>query len=219
MVEREERKNINISYKERFQFVFSVNGNIICQRYFKINGFNKESIYSLDLKHTLDEAVDMIKDDLKDKSITYTYYTTPDTRVKLTGFKGSKNPETYLEVGPSTVKDDPNDPMLKPYEVTFKFDFMVDDRTVYSRIWDGSQYPKYVRNGVDITNSDSAYKNRNPEELGFNLMMIRRMTLGKEDLVYKIIQSICDVCSYKYSNEYEYQQTLEYGSKTYSTKL
>lgn len=218
MVERE-KKNANISYKERFQFVLSVNDNIICQRYFKINGFNKESICSLDLKDTLDEAVDMIKDDLKDKSITYTYYTTPATRVKLTGFNGSGNPVTYLEVEPSMGEEDSNDPMLEPYEVTFKFDFMVDDRVVYSRIWDGSQYPKYVRNGVDITNSDAAYRDKDPEELGFNLMMIRRMTLGKEDLVYKIIQSICDVCSYDYSNEHGYQQTLECGDKVYSTKL
>lgn len=217
MVERE-KKNTNISYKERFQFVLSVNDNIICQRYFKINGFNKESICSLDLKDTLDEAVDMIKDDLKDKSIAYTYYTTPATRVKLTGFNGSGNSVTYLEVEPSMGEDDSNDPMLEPYEVTFKFDFMVDDRVVYSRIWDGSQYPKYVRNGVDITNSDAAYRDKDPEELGFNLMMIRRMTLGKEDLVYKIIQSICDVCSYDYSNEHMYQQTMEYGNKTYSAK-
>lgn len=218
MVERE-KKNTNISYKERFQFVLSVNDNIICQRYFKINGFNKESICSLDLKDTLDEAVDMIKDDLKDKSITYTYYTTPATRVKLTGFNSSKIPATYLEVEPSTGEEDFNDPMLEPYEVTFKFDFMVDDKIVYSRIWDGSQYPKYVRNGVDITNSDAAYRDKDPEELGFNLMMIRRMTLGKEDLVYKIIQSICDVCCYDYSNEHIYQQTLECGDKVYSTKL
>jgi hypothetical protein len=68
-------------------------------------------------------------------------------------------------------------------DITFKFKFMVDDREVYVRIWDGSKYPKYVRNSVDITNAKSFYP------------MLQLMNSGKPDLVVEIINEICKVCS------------------------
>ena len=45
-IKKEQRTIDNASYKERFQFMLSINDNIICQRYFRINGFNAESLES-----------------------------------------------------------------------------------------------------------------------------------------------------------------------------
>lgn len=82
--------------QERFQFVLSVNDNIICQRYFKINGFNEDSLNSLELKETVDEITTgiissiplqgmdkcltgmdkgLINSDLVSKSRVYLWYT------------------------------------------------------------------------------------------------------------------------------------------------
>lgn len=212
MADENVKKLGNLSYKERFQFIFSTNDNIICQRYFKIPMFNKESLASLDLKEVLDKAVDLIQDDLKAKSEVYTYYTTPSTKVQLTGFKEGEE-KTFVSQAPVSAEERNADSILEPYEVTFKFEFLVDDRPVYTKIWDGTQYPKYVRNGVDITNSDASYRGRSDDELGYNITLVKRMTNGRKDLVYEIIHSICDVCSHTYSEDNEgYDTYEEYGN-------
>ena len=41
-IKKETKVVDNEAYKERFQFLLWVNDNIICQRYFKINGFNND---------------------------------------------------------------------------------------------------------------------------------------------------------------------------------
>lgn len=216
MVEEREKRVDNQSYKERFQFVLSVNDNIICQRYFKIGGFDKESLASVDLRDVLDNAVCLIQDDLKEKSKIYTYYTTPSTEIQLTGF-GTDGPFTVLHQGPVSEEERAADPMLEAYDVVFKFEFLVDDRPIYTRIWDGTQYPKYIRNGVDITNSDAAYRDRKDEELGFNISLLKKMTMGRKDLVYEIIRSICDVCNHSYSeNNGGYITVDDYGDVEYS---
>lgn len=212
MADENVKKLGNLSYKERFQFIFSTNDNIICQRYFKIPMFNKESLTSLDLKEVLDKAVDLIQDDLKAKSEVYTYYTTPSTEVQLTGFKEGEE-KTFVSQAPVSAEERNADSILEPYEVTFKFEFLVDDRPVYTKIWDGTQYPKYVRNGVDITNSDASYRGRSDDELGYNITLVKRMTNGRKDLVYEIIHSICDVCSHTYTEGSEgYDTYEEYGN-------
>ena len=50
----------NESYKERFQFILSLGENIICQRYFRINGFNPESVESYELKEITEEEYDLV---------------------------------------------------------------------------------------------------------------------------------------------------------------
>ena len=81
----------------------------------------------------------------------------------------------------------------KPYEYTFKFAFLMDNKPVYEEIWDGGDYPKYVRNSVDLTNSDHLYKDKDPMSLHFNIAVVRAMTIDKTDLIYTIIRKICDV--------------------------
>ena len=67
MEDRTFKKVDNSSFKERFQFTFSINENVICQRYFRINGFNYSSIETLELKEVMDECVAMIQKDLVEK--------------------------------------------------------------------------------------------------------------------------------------------------------
>ena len=40
----------NSAFNDRFKFIFSVNNNIICERYFKINGFDYNLINSEKMK-------------------------------------------------------------------------------------------------------------------------------------------------------------------------
>ena len=182
--EKIQKKVDNSNYRERFQFQLKINDNIICQRYFKINRYNSESLNSRELYKTLDRCVGLIQNDLEAKSRVYTWNTCA-SKSKLTGYAKDENGKpinevTYIDV---PAKEWDEDEFVKPWEVTFNFSFLVDDNVVYNNIWDGSQYPKYVRNSVDITNSKSPY------------IMVQIMNNGREDLVVEIIKRICEVCS------------------------
>lgn len=224
-------------HKERFQFVLSVNDNIICQRYFRINGFNEDSLYSLELKETIDEITigmissipltgmdlsligmdrGLINSDLVSKSRVYLWYTNNKMPVKLTGFE---NPSEVTYVEYENIEDDMEvwaDKFQNHWEAIFKFSFLVDEKEVCTRIWDGSSYPKYVRDSVDITNKKSSYENEDPNRLSFSVNLIRHMTIDKTDLVYSIIEKLCDVLSSTYTKQYYYTKVLNYtnGSKT-----
>lgn len=216
----------NESYKERFQFILSLNENIICQRYFRINGFNNDSLESCELKETIDEIVDMIKQDLISKSRVYQWFTR-NTPLKMTGF-GRTCEEIYNKLEdatyftyPEEIIDCYNDnDRPKPYEYTFKFAFIMDDKPVYEKIWDGGDYPKYVRNSVDLTNSNHLYKDKDPLSLHFNVAVVRAMTIDKSDLIYAIIRKICDVTSSTFIEKYGvYTKREKYGNKKYKFSL
>ena len=231
----------NEAYKERFQFLLWVNDNIICQRYFRINGYNSDSLKSLQFKNTMDEVVKMIQDDLVSKSRIFMWYTRNEP-MKLCGFVNKyegltdsdilmlSSPEyngkvelsdgetvekeyfSYPEGMEDSYSDNEN---LPKWEVTFKFQMVVDEHTVYEKIWDGGVYPKYVRNGVDLTNSDVLYRDKEPSSLHFAYAIIRHMTLDKIDLVYHIIRQICEVMSYKFEDSNKYIKRDRYSDRNY----
>lgn len=214
----------NERYRERFQFQLLVNDDIICQRYFKILKFNPISLRSEELYDTLDNIVHLIQKELESKSRVY-LSRVMDNKVKLTGFaskakalkeakeRGASQAEitniilrheadeTYVEC---PAKEWHDNEFVNPGDVTFRFTFMVDDRSVYERIWDGSQYPKYVRNSVDLANSKSDYP------------MLRVLNCGREDIAVKAINLIHDVCSNNGDENKQYTRSTMYGDKKYS---
>lgn len=241
MEEKTVKKVDNSSFKERFQFTFSINDNVICQRYFRINNFDYASIESLELKETMDECVDMIQKDLESKSRIYMWYTNDDP-IKMTGFakmdeltqddvmrltngrqgeevlsNGDVVNKTYFyDYKTSAVINEYIDKKPSDGEFVFKFAFLMDDKKLYERAWDANVYPKYVRNSVDLSNSDAIYRYKEPSSLPFSLAIVRHMTYGNPDLLYHIIKLICSKLSTSYSSEYEYtKKDTSYGDKIY----
>lgn len=219
--------------QERFQFVLSVNDNIICQRYFRINGFNEESLNSLELKETIDEITvglissipisgmdcdltgmnrGMIHSDLTSKSRVYLWYTNNKMPLKATGFNNPLETSYITYTNAEADMEEWVGKMQNPWEVVFKFSFLVDEKEVCTRIWDGSIYPKYVRDSVDITNRKSSYENEDPNRLSFSVNLIKHMTSDKFDLVYRIIEKFCDVLSSTYTKQYYYTKVLNYSN-------
>lgn len=240
MEDRTFKKVDNSSFKERFQFTFSINENVICQRYFRINGFNYSSIETLELKEVMDECVAMIQKDLVEKSRVYMWYTNNDP-IKMTGFvktdtltsddvavltngvegcttlsDGQTINKTYFDYYNATPSSqDYIDERPDEGEFVFKFAFLIDDKKVYEKVWDGNIYPKYVRNSVDLSNSDALYRGKEPSSLSFALAIVYHMTNGRQDLLYHMIKKICDTLSNSYSEKYEYTKKEKYGDKTY----
>lgn len=179
------------SYKEeRFEFALYVNGNIICKRNFRINDFIEHSMESLEFKNKVDEIVNMIDNDLKSKSRVFTWF-----------YFNPSEPEMFDEYAGARIE---------PWECTFKFEVTDNKVPVISKIWDGSVYPKPIRDKVDISNKtvkvtskdgkvysydkDSFFKS-NEGRLSFEQEVLKAMISDKVDLLSQITKRICEVCS------------------------
>ena len=179
------------SYKEeRFEFALYVNGNIICKRNFKINDFIEHSMESIEFKRKVDDIVKMIDDDLKSKSRVFTwFYFNPD------------EPEAFEEFAGKPIE---------PWECTFTFEVTDNKKPVITKIWDGSVYPKPIRDKVDISNKtvkvasrdgkvytydkESFFKS-NEGRLTFEQEVLKAMIMDKTDLLSQITKKICETCS------------------------
>lgn len=253
----------NSAFNDRFKFIFSVNDNIICERFFKITGFDYDAINSERMKslfvgegeNQYGTVISMIMNDLKSKSRVWTWYTT-ETPVKMTGFEGDweetdnsmfktfvpKGEEITYIVYPEKDENENEETneeieqeIVKPFDVVFKFSFQMAQKSsvnkegrtvfsdyvpVYEAIWDGSVYPKFVRNSVDMTNS-FGHKEKDINAMNFIQSLTYRMTCDKCDLPYHIIREICEAATFENDEPLSVQRKqrvisyLEYGNKKY----
>lgn len=201
--------------EERFEFALYVNNNLICKRNFKINNYIDGSMQSLNFKDKVDEIVRMIDDDLKSKSRVYTWYCYDDT----------------------DVDSEFHEPLIEPWECTFKFVVTDNKKEVISHIWDGRGYPKSVRDKVDIANKtvkvmtrtgqiltfdkDSFFE-ENKDKLSIEHYILRAQIIDKPDLLIAITKKICEACSprengFKKTSDYTLEDT--YGNKEYKCSI
>ncbi len=232
---KKEVKVDNSAYRDRFRFLFSANENIVCERFFKINHFNLSSLYSEELKDTIEAIVENIQNDLKSKSRIYDWYTTAGP-VKITGFKpngmGLQNKDSQYVVYPEkqpeaeSEKESAGNTAIEPYAVTFKFEFQMaqkietnpedgkpvfsDYKTIYVAIWDGTVYQKDIRNSVDLSNSISSYRDSDINSMNFIRTLNYRMVNGKTDLIYDTIKRICETTS---GEGKTYTSSMFYGTE------
>lgn len=228
----------NIAYKNKFQFLVWANENVICQRYFKINGFNESALYSAEFADCLNGVVEAIKEDLKSKSKIYMWYTNMNEPLKTRGFLSEEEAEMYgdeflcymisskvegkieapdgkvltkeyLEYGENNkngvAEERPNDG-----ENVFKFAFLIDDKPVFEKVWDGNIYPKFVRNGVDLANNYGTYS-KDIMSMSFNSAIVVRMQKGKSNIINETIRKICVCLSNSHIND---DYTRECGKYT-----
>lgn len=246
LVKKEFKQIDNTQYKDRFQFILEVNANginnIVCQRYFRINGFSYDALESVEMIDTMNEVVGMIQRDLVSKSRIYDWYNYPST-IKLTGFVntddlekytpqermrilcGDKDMEIVCENGdiinktylhyPKEMVDSYNENEKSEDEYfLFTFKFLVDDHVVYERQWDGNTYHKMVKNSVDLSNSDSIYREADQLTLNTYLSLVKAMNSDKVDLIYHIIKKICHTLSSHSTDKTEYTKKITFYSNS-----
>ena len=97
-------------------------------------------------------------------------------------------------------------------EFIFKFSFLIDDKAVFEKIWDGNVYPKFVRNGVDLTNNYAQYNNKDTSSLSFSAAIIRYMQNGKTNLISDFIRRICETLSNSFREKYSYTKQMKYNN-------
>jgi hypothetical protein len=228
MAEISKQSNDQRDYKERFAFVLTTGGNIICKRYFRINNFNPKSLGSYELTSAIRHCASVIDNDLKDKTAVYLSRFAPTTfnsveemeafvkdnadRFSLgEGFvvRGNKLTD-YAYNGNGEVKElgfkfdldgeiTEND--TESNKSTYRFVFTVDEKEVCSMEWDG-YYPKFVRDKIDLSNKRGKFDEDEVDHLSFEQYLLYKMVEGRSDLVYGLIKSICNACGYQNNNDY-----------------
>lgn len=146
------KKNRTFS-NQRFEFLFKINNNIICQRYFSIDGYDgetlsqkqykelKQAINSTDLKELVDSLCGMnngsfgecgiIPKFLKDKSVDYLW--------------NVYNP--YSEI---RREEDAAEKDIFKNEDIFTFEIKVDKKLAATSTFSGNWFPTIVRYQVNI---------------------------------------------------------------------
>lgn len=216
-------------YKERFEFVFTTDGNIICQRYFRINNFNQTALRSYELTNAIRRCAAIIDNDLKDKTQIYLSIYAPrvfDTQEQMEEYVSKDENFARMTIGEGLVvkgntetdfvlcKDKTVKPLGSKFDdgeltessaednkSTYKFAFKVDGREVCAITWDG-YYPKFVRDKIDLSNKRGKFSEEDTEHLTFEQYLLYMMVKDKSDLVYGLIKNICYACSYPDSKDY-----------------
>ena len=116
--------------EQRFEFIFYINGNIICQRYFHIRGYNDEVRNSMDMKWCIDEVVDRIKDDLTQKTRDFLW-------------------ANYDPYTPQTKEDIPTKDIFEKKD-DYMMEIRVDKKPVAIKEFTGNYFPPKVRYQVNI---------------------------------------------------------------------
>ena len=235
-IKKENKFVDNVAYKSKFQFLIWVNDNVICQRYFKINGFNEESLYTEEFSNCMNGIVRSIQEDLESKSRIFMWYTNMTEPMKVQGFMTNEEVGKYGKdflslISDSTIRGKVQAPDGKIFnkeyydyvldgvneyeiekpkdgEFIFKFSFLIDDVPVFERIWDGNVYPKFVRNGVDLTNNYAFYNDKDISALSFGAAIVRYMQRGKVNLISDFIRRICETLSNTFTEKYEYTKEM-----------
>jgi len=232
MVEKTNFENSQAK-KERFEFVLTVNGNIICQRYFRINNFKERSLGSLQLTDAVEDCVSVINKDLKEKSNIYLWYTAPQmfaNRAEMD--RWAANPTFKLDNPAFVVLNDTEEVFvwdgvkMSPYEKSFntsdyvtngkraeepacifKFAFLDEGREVRSISWDGSVYPKFVRSNIDLSNSKNKYK-ADGVYAPMEEFLMDKFIASMEDVIPVIVKKICSACSKNDISRYERYENI-----------
>jgi hypothetical protein len=124
--------------EQRFEFVLYINNHIICQRYFGIRDFNKNTLNIDNIKDMMDSISGMnidnigkmgiIPNHLKEKSVDYLW--------------GGYNPYSpSQEQTVKTIFDKLDD---------FQFEVKIDKKVIAKSIFSGNYFQPRVRYAVDI---------------------------------------------------------------------
>lgn len=235
MLKNKQDKKSPSDFKEPYEFRLLIDDNIICQRYFKINNFNPNSLHSLELTDTIRECANMIDEDLKSKTRVYLWHMAPlvfqneaemrdwfakpgnAEKVKL--FENivlrDKDASEYTWDGEKLIFCEKKicdgtftNNLTDKDTLTYEFAFYVNDRKVASTIFDGV-YPHYIRRNIDLSNTRGKFEGEDLSRLGFESYILNRLVYDRQDLIKKIVKEICYVCSVPEDSFYTQVETFK----------
>ena len=235
MFKNKQDKKSPLDYKEPYEFRLLIDDNIICQRYFKINNFNPNSLSSLELIDVIRECANMIDEDLKSKTRIYLWhmapvvfqnetemrqwFANPENHSKVRCFENivlrDKDNTEYTWDGEKLILCDKKicdgtftTPLSDKDTLTYEFAFYVNEKKVASTIFDGV-YPHYIRRNIDLSNTRGKFEEDDLSRLSFESYILNRLVYDKQDLIKKIVKEICYVCSVPENSYYTQVETFK----------
>jgi hypothetical protein len=235
MFKNKQDKKSPSDYKEPYEFRLLIDDNIICQRYFKINNFNPNSLSSLELIDVIRECANMIDEDLKSKTRIYLWhmapvvfqneaemrqwFANPEKHSKVRCFENivlrDKDNTEYTWDGEKLILCDKKicdgtftTPLSDKDTLTYEFAFYVNEKKVASTIFDGV-YPHYIRRNIDLSNTRGKFEGDDLSRLSFESYILNRLVYDKQDLIKKIVKEICYVCSVPDNSYYTQVETFK----------
>jgi hypothetical protein len=235
MLKNKQDKKSPSDFKEPYEFRLLIDDNIICQRYFKINNFNQNSLHSLELTDTIRECANMIDEDLKSKTRVYlwhmaplvfqnetemrNWFAKPENAANAKIFENivlrDKDASEYTWDGEKLILCEKKicdgtftNPLTEKDTLTYEFAFYVNDRKVASTIFDGV-YPHYIRRNIDLSNTRGKFEGEDLSRLGFESYILNRLVYDRQDLIKKIVKEICYVCSVPEDSFYTQVETFK----------
>ena len=126
--------------EQRFEFIFYINDNFICQRYFNIRDYNEDSLKSLELKELVDNIAGVNNGQYGELGIIPRYL--------------QDKTKDYLwdSYNPYFIKkeDDETNKSIFDKIDYFQFEIKVDKVTVVKTQFCGNYFPPKVRYDVDV---------------------------------------------------------------------
>lgn len=235
MLKNKQDKKSPSDFKEPYEFRLLIDDNIICQRYFKINNFNPNSLHSLELTDVIRECANMIDEDLKSKTRVYLWhmapfvfndeeemrkwFANPANHSKVRFFENivlrDKDNTEYTWDGEKLILCDKkicdgtfSTPLTDKDTLTYEFAFYVNDRKIASTVFDGV-YPHYIRRNIDLSNTRGKFEGEDLSRLGFESYILNRLVYDRQDLIKKIVKEICYVCSVPENSFYTQVETFK----------
>lgn len=237
MSEKVTNVNGNQFRTDRFEFVLTINEFIVCQRYFYIKGFNYKAFSSKQIRDCTDYCMSLIENDLKMKTHVYNSLCAPQIFEKEEDMTADNMPgnSPYAFYAGQCVsfvlcKDTENvytwdGETFKKFEGYFnkaeylgkvdeeapceiKFAILDHGKEVCSKVIDGNQFPRYIRNNINISNSPEKYvSNEFHSQLDAYITSVIK-SVKFQDLIPIIVREICKTCSFE--NDSDYTMTDEY---------
>lgn len=234
MFKNKQEKKSPSDFKEPYEFRLLIDGNIICQRYFKINNFNPNSLTSIELTDTIRTCAHMIDEDLKSKTRVYMWHMVPlifnNKDEMYAWFANPHNVNTVRFYETIVLRDEKLSEYVwdgeklvmcdkKTYDntfttvlsdkdtLTYEFAFYVNDRKIASTIFDGV-YPHYIRRNIDLSNTRGKFEGDDLSKLSFESYILNRLVFDRQDLIKKVVKEICYVCSVPEDSFYTQVETF-----------
>ena len=111
----------------KVEFLLSLSGNIICQRFFNVKDFNHKAKRSMDITHDVANICEEISNDLKEKTLDF--------------LNSNQNYFPVLEPGDNSEVEE---------EEYFLLELKLNDAVFIQRIFAAHVFPPKVRYSVDI---------------------------------------------------------------------
>jgi hypothetical protein len=136
--------------KERFEFMFKINGHPVCQRYFKIYNYNEDFKNSIELKEMLDSICGLNIDKYGSMGIIPEHLKKKSVDILWERHNPYMTVQDYIEYYENLEESEKDDNKENNERDIFTFEFKVDGKVVGQYHFENVFYKMTSKHQIDI---------------------------------------------------------------------